>query len=462
MSQPIGLSGRAFLAADSPRTMLHVAALLRFSPPPSPSSRYLADLADEVRAELAVASPWNLKLVRPRLALGITQRWEVDYAIDLDYHVRRSALPSPGDERELGTLISRLHGRQVDLSRPPWEMHLIEGLEDGGFAMFVKMHHALVDGYTGMRLLQRSLSTDPGDLESPILFAPHRGSSLSTTPTLDSGVVAPARPSHLRRALTSTRSLTSAVAHTVSPAGEPHLVRPYEAPRTIFNTRLGRSRRFATQQLDLDAVRALGRKCDATVNDVCLSLVGGALRAYLLELGELPTRPLVALVPVSTRSEGDPGGGNAFGAVLASLGTDIEEPRERLEAVTASMLAAKSQIAGMGQLAALGYASVLVAPMVAQVGLAAVGAPLPGPFSFNLIVSNVPGPKEARYFRGSRMEAMYPASLQLDAAALNVTLLSYAGTLNIGFSGDRDAVPHLQRLALGLDQAWESLRAAIP
>jgi WS/DGAT/MGAT family acyltransferase len=339
-------------------------------------------------------------------------------------------------------------------------MHLIEGLDDGGFAMFVKMHHALVDGYTGMRLLQRSLSTDPGDMESPILFAPHRPARRPTSAASDSDAAELARPSHLHRALASTRSLTTAVAQTISPVGQPHLVRQYEAPRTIFNTRIGRSRRFATQQLDLDAVRALGRELGATVNDVCLSLVGGALRTYLGELGELPTRPLIALVPVSTRPEGDPGGGNAFGAVLASLGTDIEEPRERLEAVTASMAAAKSQVAGMGQLAAVGYASLLVAPMLAQVGLAAVGAPLPGPFSFNLIVSNVPGPKEDRYFRGSRLEAMYPASLQLDAAALNITLLSYAGTLNIGFSGDRDAVPHLQRLALGLAQSWDALRSA--
>ena len=242
--------------------------------------------------------------------------------------------------------------------------------------------------------------------------------------------------------------------------GQPHLVRPYEAPRTVFNTRIGRSRRFATQQLDLDAVRELGKEHRATVNDVCLSLVGGALRSYLGELGELPTKPLIALVPVSTRAEGDPGGGNAFGAVLTSLGTHIEEPGERLEAVVASMAAAKAQIAGMGQLAAVSYASLLVAPMLTQLGLAALGAPLPGPFSFNLIVSNVPGPKEDRYFRGSRLQAMYPASLQLDVAALNVTLLSYAGTLNIGFSGDRDAVPHLQRLALGLTKAWESLRSA--
>ncbi len=460
MGQPVGLIGRVFLAADSPRTMLHVAALLRFSPPPSPSPRYLADLADEVRAELAVASPWNLKLVRPRLGLGMAQQWEVDHSIDLDYHVRRSALPSPGDERELGTLVSRLHGRQVDLSRPPWEMHLIEGLDDGGFAMFVKMPHALVDGYTGMRLLQRSLSTDPSDMDSPILFAPHRPPRQPSPAVPGSGAAEPARPTPLQRTLSSSKSLTCAVAQTVSPLGRPHLVRPYEAPRTIFNTRIGRSRRFATQQLDLDAVRTLGREHGATVNDVCLSLVGGALRTYLRDLDELPTRPLIALVPMSTRPEGDPGGGNAFGAVLASLGTDIEEPLERLEAVTASMTAAKSQVAGMGQLAAVGYTSLLAAPMLAQVGLAAVGAPLPGPFSFNLIVSNVPGPQEPRYFRGSRLEAMYPASLQIDAAALNITLLSYAGALNIGFSGDRDAVPHLQRLALGLAQAWESLRSA--
>jgi WS/DGAT/MGAT family acyltransferase len=455
MSQSVGLIDRVFLAAETPRTMLHVAALLRFSPPPNPGPRYLSELADEVRAEVAVARPWNLKLAHPRLGPGPLQRWVVEDDIDLEYHVRRSALPSPGDERELGALVSRLHGRQIDLSRPPWEMHLIEGLDNGGFAMFVKMHHALVDGYTGMKLLQRSLSTSPDDLESPILFA----ANAPARPSRDQGSKAPfvSAGTAMVDALRSTRSLISATTRAVMPVGSADLIRPHEAPRTILNTRIGRSRRFATQQLDLDGLRMLGKRHGASLNDVSLCLVGGALRTYLTELGALPDKPLVALVPVSTRRDGDAGGGNVFGAVLASLGTDLADPHERLAAVVASTRAAKAQLAGMGPLSAVAYAALLVAPMLAQAGLAAVGAPLPGPFSFNLIVSNVPGPQEDRYFRGSRLEAMYPASLQLDAAALNITLLSYAGTLNFGFSGDREAVPHLQRLAVLLGEEWASM-----
>lgn len=456
MNQRVGLIDRVFLAAETPRTMLHVAALLRFAPPPEADPHYLRALAEEVRAEVAVVRPWNLKLVHPSLGPGPRQRWVPDDGIDLDYHVQRVALPSPGDERELGALVSRLHGRQLDLTRPPWEMYLIEGLDDGGFAMFVKMHHSLIDGYSGMKLLQRSLSMQQDDVDSPILFAarpPRRSSEPPAAP-------ATASPwTTLLDGVRSARALTTAAVAATTPLGPAELVRPHAAPRTIFNARIGRSRRFATQQLDLGELRALGKRHSASLNDVSLSLVGGALRNYLHERDALPSSSLVALVPVSTRPEGDPGGGNVFGAMLATLGTDVDDPIERLRVVVASTRAAKRQLAGMGPTAAIAYASLLVAPTLAQTGLAAVGVPLPGPFSFNLIVSNVPGPTESRYFRGCRLQAMYPASLQLDAAALNITLLSYADTLNFGISGDREAVPHLQRLAVGLREEYHALTA---
>src|SRR3954453_17533407 len=159
-----------FLYGERPDTMMHVASLMPFEPPQGASPAYLRELVQEARRDPVVHPPWNRKLRYPHLVPAPLQSWVVDKDFDVDYHVRRSALASPGDERELGVLISRLHSNPIDLSRPPWEMHLIEGLERGRFALYVKMHHSLVDGYTGVRLMAQSLSGDPTDREMPLFF----------------------------------------------------------------------------------------------------------------------------------------------------------------------------------------------------------------------------------------------------------------------------------------------------
>ena len=169
--QRLSLLDVMFLYGERPDTMMHVASLMPFEPPPDAPPAFLRGLVGEARRNPEVHSPWNRKLRYPRLVGSPLQSWVVDKDFDLDYHVRRSALASPGDERELGVLISRLHSNPLDLSRPPWEVHLIEGLEGGRFAVYTKMHHALVDGYSGVRLMARSLSKDPGDRELPLFFS---------------------------------------------------------------------------------------------------------------------------------------------------------------------------------------------------------------------------------------------------------------------------------------------------
>src|SRR4051812_30960417 len=160
-----------FLYGERPDTMMHVASLMPFQPPAGTPASYLRELVDEARRNPKIYSPWNRKLRFSRLVGSPLQSWVVDPDFDIDYHVRRSALASPGDERELGILISRLHSNPLDLSRPPWEVHIIEGLEGGRFAVYTKMHHALVDGYSGVRLMSRSLSKDPDDRELPLFFS---------------------------------------------------------------------------------------------------------------------------------------------------------------------------------------------------------------------------------------------------------------------------------------------------
>ncbi|MFP5307297.1 MAG: wax ester/triacylglycerol synthase domain-containing protein, partial [Gammaproteobacteria bacterium] len=160
-----------FLAAETRESKMHVGSLMPFQPPPDAPPDLLRRLMDEIRENVAVHPPWNLKLRYPSLLSHPLQAWVEDQQFDADYHVRRSALPSPGDERELGILVSRLHSHSLDFHRPPWEVHFIEGLEGGRFAMYFKVHHALIDGYTGVQLLTRSLSFDPAERDTPMFFA---------------------------------------------------------------------------------------------------------------------------------------------------------------------------------------------------------------------------------------------------------------------------------------------------
>lgn len=165
----LGPQDMFFLYSESSTTMMHVGALMPFTPPSGAPPDLLRQLVDESKAS-EVVEPWSLRLSHPELLYHPTQSWVVDDNFDLDYHVRRSALASPGDERELGIPVSRLHSHALDLRRPPWEVHFIEGLEGGRFAIYIKMHHSLIDGYTGQKMLARSLSTDPHDTTHPLFF----------------------------------------------------------------------------------------------------------------------------------------------------------------------------------------------------------------------------------------------------------------------------------------------------
>ena len=160
-----------FLYGETREVMMHVGGLLTFSPPPGTPRNHLRRLMDEVRAGAPVFRPWNLRLRTPEFLRAPVHSWVEERDVDLEYHVRRSALPSPGDQRELGIVVSRLHGHPIDFHRPPWEVHFIEGLEDDRFAMYVKIHHSLVDGVSAARLLVNALGTDPDERNRPLFFS---------------------------------------------------------------------------------------------------------------------------------------------------------------------------------------------------------------------------------------------------------------------------------------------------
>ncbi len=453
----LGPSDAMFLYLESGETMLHVAGLLQFTPPPGTPPDHLRRLVDELRERPSVQRPWNLKLSSPDLLVNPLQSWVEDRHFDLDYHVRRSALPSPGDERELGIVVSRLHGHPLDFHRPPWETHLIEGLEGGRFAIYAKVHHSLVDGYTAMRILSSSLSRTPDEPAQPLFFAvpppPTRA------PRDSDGLQLGDLLAMARTQLGTSRSVAGALLKLVRERRrKSELVSPLQAPKCILNRRISRSRRFATQKLPTERLKAVAKAANGTLNDVVLALAGASLRRYLGELDALPADPLVAMVPVNVRPKDDAGGGNAIGAILASLATDVADPAERLDAVIASTRRAKEQLQGLSKAAIIQYSALLMSPFMLQLIPGAPGRVRP---AFNVIISNVPGPDEPLYFRGARLDAAYPMSIPLHGLALNITCMSYAGSLDFGFIGCRDTLPHLQRLAVYLGEALVELERAV-
>ena len=458
-------SDAMFLYGETRETMFHVAGLMPFTPAPGTPPDHLRTLMDEIR-EAPIYRPWNNQLKSPDMLRNPIHNWVEQDEIDREYHVRRSALPTPGDERELGILVSRLHSYPIDFHRPPWEVHLIEGLEGGRFALYVKVHHSLVDGFSAMRVLSNSLSTDPNDRSRPLFFSQPpkvRRPKTEAEPEIQEGAGVQFQEflSAFRSQYGTSKVVARAFMNVVrsSRAKDNELVSPRHAPKSMFNTRIGRSRRFATAQIQFSRMREVAKKVNGTINDVILALCAASLRRYLTELDALPSQPLIAMLPVAVRAKDDnDGGGNSIGAILATLATDVADPAERIRAIVASTTNAKKQLQGMTKAAILQYSALLCAPAMMQMLPLTAGAVKP---SFNLVISNVPGPEEPRYFRGARLEAAYPMSIPVHGYALNITVNSYDGKCCFGFTGCRDSVPHLQRLAVYCNEAMGELETAL-
>ncbi|TXH02896.1 MAG: wax ester/triacylglycerol synthase family O-acyltransferase [Nevskiaceae bacterium] len=452
----------SWLAVESHDTPMHVANLQIFSLPPNVPDTFLRDLVARLKSERGFAPPWNLKLRSPTLG-RLLPMWTTDDDLDLDYHVRHSALPAPGGERELGVLVSRLHSHQLDLKRPLWECHIIEGLENKRFALYTKMHHSLIDGVSGVRLLQRVLSTDPNDTEMPAPWTVQP----ARTPRVEREASTPSTESALQTLMNSLRAQAGTTGQMLKALtrvargsrGDEHgLTGPFSGPASVLNRRVTGQRRFATQQYDLGKLKALAKASDCSLNDIVLYLSATALRRFMEEANTLPNKSLTAGIPVNVRPKDDQGTGNAISFIIANLATDIADPLRRLQAIKDSTAEAKEHLQSLPREAITQYTVLLMAPYMLQLlsGLGGRVRPV-----FNVTISNVPGPEQPLYFNGARLEAMYPVSLIAHGGALNITCLSYAGTLNFGFTGCRDTLPHMQRLAVYTGEALQELETLL-
>lgn len=445
-----------FLLAESREHPMHVGGLQLFVPPEGAGPEFVRDLLETVRANGYVSERFRKRPAEPVGSLGNTW-WTVDETIDFDYHIRHSAVPGPGRIRELLQLVSRWHGSLLDRHRPLWEAHFIEGLADGRIAVYTKVHHSMVDGVSALKLMRNSLSEDPDarDCVGPWAQKPRTRSAstsfeLSPMSLLRSGL-------HVAGEVAGLAPASLKVVNQIIRDGDFALP---AAPKTMLNGQVGGARRFAAQSWEIERIQRVARSSGTTLNDVVLAMVSGCLRDYLIEQHALPGEPMTAMVPVSlalrAESAGQSGdsGGNSVGMIIVNLATDKADGATRLEEIAYSSGRAKKIMSGLTPTQILAFSALQMAPIVlAPVpGFLKYGAP-----PFNVVVSNVPGPKNPMYFNGAQLDGLYPVSIVTDGLALNITLCSRDKYLDFGVIGCRSSVPHLQRMLTHLESALAEL-----
>ena len=458
----LNLVDTAWLNVETPNAPMQVGGLLTFKLPDDAPADFCERLVEHWRRYSTAFRPWNQRLRSGRLR-SVVPEWELLDEIDVDYHFRHSALPSPGGEVELGTLTSRLHSHPIDFDYPPWECHLIEGLANRRFALYLKIHHSLIDGVAGMRLLARALDGTAETSGRPPFWAIEPKKRRRKPPEEH-------RPGLYRAAaqmvsdaseqVTSLSGFAGVVRDMLRAArsGNNAMGLPFAAPSSVLNGRITAPRRYATQLYSLAELRGLARGAGGTVNDIVLTICGTALRRYLIEIDALPKKSLTAGIPVSVRtadSNDEDELGNAITFIISTLATNEPDIRKRFETIAASTRAAKTSLEKLSASAITQYTIALMSPYILSLVSGMAGRTRP---VFNVTVSNLPGPRKPLYINGAQMEAFYPTSLVTHGQALNITVHGYADTLGFGFIGCRDSLPSLQHIAVYAGEALDELR----
>jgi WS/DGAT/MGAT family acyltransferase len=451
----------AFLYGETRSWHMHVSSILMADPSTAPHGFTVERLRENTAKRIEQVPQFRWRVVE--VPFGIDNPVFVeDPTFDIDYHVRHVAVPPPGGPRQLGELVGDLASYKLDRTRPLWEFWLIEGLEDGQVAVLAKVHHAIIDGVSGADLATVLLDLEPDPPEPPTPIRPH-GERVPSPPELlaraaVTNMVMPWRTAQFGAQL--VRQGRTFLRFRSRPNSPPA---PFSAPRTSFNGRISPNRRFAYTTLPLGTMKAVKNAFGVKLNDVVLAVCAGALRRYLQERDELPEQPLVAQVPVSTRTEETKDDvGVQVAAMFASLETHVEDPVERLLAIHAGTTGAKE----MQQAIAADKIMNLTDTMSpALVGLAArmyTGARLEDrtPPVFNLIISNVPGPPFDLYMAGARITGIYPMGPLLYGAGLNITVMSNATGVDFGVLTCRDVMRDPWVIADALASSLDELAQA--
>ena len=436
------------------------------------------DLVSLLARRLHLAAPFRRRLAFVPFGLDHPY-WTEETRIDLDYHVREIALPAPGDDEQLGEQVARLHARRLDRRRPLWEMYLIHGLAGDRTALYMKVHHAAVDGVTGADVLASLLDTsaEPAEIEMAPPSEPEE--KVEPREMVARGVAkAIVNPANTVRFLINAvphldeiplisqvpgaglvSRITRDLANRLS-GGDPVPALPrLTVPRTPFSGRITAHRRFAFTTLPLKDVKQVKNAFGVTVNDVVMTLCAGALRQWLLKHDALPEQPLVAGVPFSLRVPGDHSVGNQVTIMITTLATQVADPVERLMAVRDAMelIKDRSSLAPARWLQEL--SDMMPSALTGMAARAAFNLFAGSAGPINVVISNVPGPQIPLYVSGARLLSYHPVSVVTDASGgLNITVFSYDGSLDVGVVTCREMVPDVWTVTDYLRDALAELK----
>ena len=458
----------SFIRLESRETPMHVAGLNLFTLPDGvDEQRFMARLIDVLRSADTFRKPFGECVATGRAGPLGPLYWKKDEHLDIDYHVRHSALPAPGRYRELFALVGRLHSKLLDRSRPLWEVQLIEGVQDRQFALYLKMHHAAIDGVGALQIIEGMCSTNkktrarhgPLSLETYEAYkkAKFGKDYVETPPTgREMKTIAEILQAQLKTG-DHALGVLKGYAKTWMGAGGALAVPWYHVPRTSINRNVSGSRRFVAQSWELPRIKRIGRAIGGTVNDVVLAMCSGALRRYLLDRGELPRHSLRAMVPVSIRAKDDVSSANVVNFITADLGTRHEHVEKRIRVIMQSMLEGKELIRNMTAREAAVYSQMTQAPALLS---SVLGLTDRFP-AMSTTISNVPGPRKQLYWNGARLDGIYPVSAVFHGLALNITLVGYNNRLHFGITACRRAMPSVQRLIGHMEESLAELEQMI-
>jgi WS/DGAT/MGAT family acyltransferase len=460
-----------FLALETARQTGHVGGVAILDPSTAPGGKLdYTDVKRLLEERLPLLPPFRWRLAEVPFGLDYPY-WVDDQDFDLDFHVRELALPAPGNDEQLGEQVARIFARPLDRARPLWELYVIHGLESGHVAALTKIHHALIDGLSGAEIMGLLLDLEPTGRELPPAPETTHDSKPGDLEMLGRGLLG--LPRYPLRAI---RSLPRAVPNledtpfgTLPGAGTIGRLAgrsssSLRAPKTSFNGRVSPHRRFAFGQLTLDDVKAAKNAHGCTVNDVVVSMCAGVVRRWLVEHSELPVDPLVAQIPVSVRSSEQTGTyGNRIMLMSAPLFTNIEDPVERLMLTHDAMGDMKQRHKALPA-DLLQDANHFIPPAVFSRAARAtfrLATSSPGRPTWNLVISNVPGPQFPLYMAGAELQANYPVSVITDGMGLNITVMSYRGRMDFGLVADRDQMSDVWCLIDWLGDELEALKPEV-
>lgn len=435
-----------FLTLETRNQPLHIGGLFLFELPADAKENFVSDLVQQMLNQKTPPSfPFNQVLYH-------LLWWKTDENFEVDHHFRHIALPKPARIRELLVYVSQEHSKLLNHAKPLWECHIIEGIEGNRFALYFKIHHAMVDGVAAIRLVKKSLSESPNERVSlPIwsLMTRHRHQIDALIP----------EDKPIRKII---KEQTLALPPVVRELGKnlierfnKNYITTTQAPDSLLNQPVSSSRRISAQSYELARFQTIAKHYDITINDAVLTICSGALRRYLLDLNGLPKKPLIAFVPLSLR-EDNSSVGNQVTFILANLATHLADPIKRLQTIHGSTVNSKQRFGRMKQASSIIYSGLAYSRAALQI----VTGIFPDYRAFNLIISNVPGSKKPLYWQGAKLQSLYPVSVVLNDQAMNITLCTYVDKIEFCIVTCSQVLPHSQRILGYLEdelQVFENL-----